>query len=272
MKNKYLQQYVKENLRTCQLKQLSILEEIDRICKKHDIPYWLDGGTLLGAVRHGGFIPWDDDIDVAMRLEDMRRFIAVAPSELGEQLFLQTPESDPSGRDPIVKIRDLNSLYIEAGDNFRDSYQKGLFVDIFPFIDYPSLPRKWVKRLTLGISRSISILRKPHTYSLRAVAEFFWFGGKYLLCRGTWAFLCMVCRKDQYISNVLENNGYGITHRNEVVFPLGTIEFEGKHFSAPADPDGYLRDLYRNYMEIPSEDKRIIHAIYIHPELIKSEE
>ena len=152
MKNPFLTEYVKRNLRDCQLKQLSILEEVDCICRKHAIPYWLDGGSLLGAVRHGGFIPWDDDIDLGMRLEDLKRFIQVAPAELGENLFLQTPESDPSSKEPIIKIRDLNSLYLESGDNLAADYQKGLFIDIFPFIDYPSVPKPWVKKLTKGIS------------------------------------------------------------------------------------------------------------------------
>lgn len=137
MKNQYLLDYVADNLRACQLKQLSILKEVDRICRKHKLSYWLDGGTLLGAMRHGGFIPWDDDIDIGMTLEDMQAFMKVAPSELPDTLFLQTPESDPTSKEPIVKIRDLNSIYIEAGDTFSVEYQKGLYVDIFPFIDYP---------------------------------------------------------------------------------------------------------------------------------------
>lgn len=82
MKNEFLSTYVANNLRACQLKQLSILEEMDRICQKHHLTYWLDGGTLLGAVRHGGFIPWDDDIDIGMPLADMQKFIEVAPDEL----------------------------------------------------------------------------------------------------------------------------------------------------------------------------------------------
>ena len=86
MNNPYLQKFKEQQLRACQLKQLFILEEIDRICQKHHIGYWLDGGTLLGAVRHGGFIPWDDDIDIAMRQEDLDRFVEVAPSELREGL------------------------------------------------------------------------------------------------------------------------------------------------------------------------------------------
>ena len=80
MKNQYLSDYVADNLRACQLKQLSILKEVDRICRKHKLSYWLDGGTLLGAMRHGGFIPWDDDIDIGMTLEDMQAFMKPPPN------------------------------------------------------------------------------------------------------------------------------------------------------------------------------------------------
>ena len=86
-----LEQYKQAHLRECQLKQLAILEVIDHVCKANGIEYWLDGGTLLGAVRHGGFIPWDDDIDIAMRKDDLERFIEVAQKQLPEHLFLQTP-------------------------------------------------------------------------------------------------------------------------------------------------------------------------------------
>ena len=149
MKNSYVEKYKEAHLRACQLKQLEILKEIDRICKKHHIDYWLDGGTLLGAVRHGGFIPWDDDIDIAMRQEDMQRFEQVAPSELPAHLFLQSPRTEPDSKEPIVKVRDLNSFYVEPGDDFSADYQKGLYVDIFPFIRKPG--KGLVEQGPLGI-------------------------------------------------------------------------------------------------------------------------
>lgn len=270
MNNLYLEQYKEQQLRLCQLKQLSILEEIDRICKKHQIDYWLDGGTLLGAVRHGGFIPWDDDIDIAMREEDLERFIAIAPDELPQELFLQTPQNEPQSKEPIVKVRDLNSFYVEGSDNFAADYQKGIYVDIFPMISYPTLPRKMVKRITLGISRSYSILHKAHYYSMRSFAEFFWFGGKYLVSKCIWKLLYAMRPKNEYISNILINNGYGIMHRKDSVFPLGTITFEGKAFCAPANPDAYLKDLFNDYMQIPPKEKQKIHSVFIQPQLIHS--
>lgn len=270
MKNEFLEKYMKENLRACQLKQTAILVEIDRICRKHDIPYWLDGGSLLGAVRHGGFIPWDDDIDIAMRLEDMERFQKIAPQELKSGLFLQTQESDPSCPIPGAKVRDLNSLCIELREEMDADYQKGLFVDIFPFIDYPDMSARTVKRVAKGICKSYAILNAPHRYSLRAVAEFVKFGLKYWIHKAEWTFLCATRKKDTYISNVLINNGYGIMHRQDSIFPLGEIQFEGITFRAPNNPDAYLKDLYKNYMQLPPEEKRKGHAAFLCHELIKT--
>lgn len=272
MNNPYLQKYVKEQLRAVQLKQLVILQEIDRICKKHDIPYWIDGGTLLGAMRHGGFIPWDDDIDIVMRLEDLDRFVAVAPQELCADYFLQTSQTDPDLVDGIIKVRDLNSIYVEPGDDFRKQYQKGVFVDIFPYIDYPTAPTRWIKRITRMLGRSYGILHAKHYYSVRSVAEFFWFGGKLCLANVAWALLNLFCKKGKYIANTKYNNGYGTAHRLDNLYPLSTVQFEGVEFPAPHHPDAYLREQYGDYMRIPPEDKRMSHAFYFQPYLFPDKE
>lgn len=266
----YLQEFKRRNLRRAQLKQLAILEEIDRICRKHSISYWLDGGSLLGAVRHGGFIPWDDDIDIAMPLDDARRFASIAPGELRDGLVMQTPETE-STREPIMKVRDLNSFYVEGSEDFSLDYSKGLFVDIFPMIDYPDVSRGFCKRYGKGMSKCYSILHHSHQYSWRAAAELFYFGAKYLFCKAVWGLAFAMRRRGTYMSNILINNGYGIMHRRDSIFPLSTIKFEGREFSAPANPDAYLTDLYHNYMQIPPKEKQKIHSVFILPELISGE-
>ena len=165
-------------------------------------------------------------------------------------------------------LLDLNSLYIEKGDNFVDDYVKGIFVDIFPFEAHPDMPKSWLKRLAKGITKSNSILHHPHTYSLRAFAEFFWFGGKLLLYQALWKLLKLVCPSSRY-ANIPKMNGYGITHDYETVLPLSTIKFEDAEFPAPHDPNQYLRNIYGNYMEIPPVEKRHFHSVVIIPELSK---
>lgn len=259
-----------DNLRACQLKQLSILKEIDKVCRQLGTPYWLDGGTLLGAVRHGGFIPWDDDIDIAMDEQDLKRFVREAQPLLPDYLFVQTPDTDPQSKEPIIKVRDLNSLYIERGDHFQSDYVKGIYVDIFPFTKHPDIPRSWIRRLGRGISKSHSILHHSHTYSLRAAAEFFWFGAMNVTYRLLWNLLSAVCKSTRY-ANTPIINGYGITHERTTVLPLSMIRFEDSEFPAPHDPDRYLTNIYGKYMEIPPEDKRQFHSLLIIPELVSND-
>lgn len=262
MENKYLSQYLNAHLRELQLTELDILKKIDQICRNHGIDYWLDGGTCLGAVRHHGFIPWDDDIDIAMRLEDIPRFAEAARKELPPHLFLQSEETDPERRLQIMKVRDLNSYFIEYGDDFNRPYQKGVFVDIFPFIDYPTVSRRFIKRIVGGLCKCHAIMTVQHYYSLRSFAEFFYFGAKKILYSLIWNLVCRTRKHDQYMGNVVHNNGYGIMHRQDSVFPTSDITFEGYTFKAPANPDAYLTDLFKNYMQLPPEDKRKIHSVF----------
>ncbi len=254
--------YLEKHRRSVQLKQLDILKEIDAICQRNHIDYWLDGGTILGAVRHGGFIPWDDDIDIAMRLADLPRFVKAAQSELPAHLYIQTPDTDPNVRMPIYKVRDRNSFLVEAADDFTRAYGKGLYVDIFPMMPYPSCSRSFIKRVTKGYCRANAILSSQHYYSVRSFAEFFYFGCKRAWCKLQWNVACLLHKKGEYTSNTLNNNGYGIMHRTDSIFPTQRIRFEDAEFCAPANPDAYLTDLYRNYMELPPEDKRGGHAVF----------
>ena len=115
---------------------LEILKEVDRVCKKHNILYWLDSGSMLGAVRHHGFIPWDDDLDIAMFRDDYNRFCEIAPQELKSGYFLQTRKTDPEYPLFFAKVRKDNTFIDEK--SFRKLHiNKGIFIDIFPVDKMP---------------------------------------------------------------------------------------------------------------------------------------
>ena len=255
------------NLRAMQLRILDILRATADLCDRHQIPYWLDSGTLLGAVRHGGFIPWDDDIDICVPKEYLPKLIEAARTDLPEGLYLQCPETDPSIRQPMYKVRDRHSYIVEAGDDFSRPYGKGLFVDIFPMEAWPTFGPQFSRKVARGYCRANAILHSQHYYTLRAAAEFFYFTAKRACCRALWTVGGVLRKKDRYYSNILAHSGNGNRHLRTTIFPLGTITFEGQTFSAPADADTYLRDLFRDYMQLPPEDQRKGHAVFYVPEL-----
>lgn len=115
-------------LKHCQEKGLEMLLEVDRICKKHNITYFLDSGTLLGAIRHNGFIPWDDDVDIAMPREDYNCFLKVCQDELDNRYFLQTNKTDPFYPYTITRIQYKKSR-IPGHDKVK--YRTAYMIDIF---------------------------------------------------------------------------------------------------------------------------------------------
>lgn len=125
-----------ETLRKVQLAQLEIGKEIKRVCDENGIKYFLDSGTLLGAIRHKGFIPWDDDMDMGMLREDYERFIEIAPKELKPEYFLQTWKTDKSYPYAFAKIRKKGTVFIEAVSQKTNAHNE-IFVDVFPYDIYP---------------------------------------------------------------------------------------------------------------------------------------
>lgn len=125
-----------DTLRTLQLTQLEILKKIDQVCRKHQIPYSLYAGTLLGAVRHGGFIPWDDDLDLCMARADYERFLSVWEREPHEGYLLQNKENAPGFTQSFTKIRKDHTTFLQS-EAEAGQYHTGIFVDIFPIDRMP---------------------------------------------------------------------------------------------------------------------------------------
>lgn len=250
-------------LRQAQMVMLRMLKIVDDICQRHGIEYWLDGGTLLGAVRHKGFIPWDDDIDIAMMRDDYDRFVEIVESELSDDLFFQTPENDPGFMNMItpVKIRDLKSLIFEGYENGSEPYHQGLFVDIFPYDHLPSDGRKrkfykYLGKKLLKVKRAkLEKHRKHHGHLLNS------FYGKLLSVEAINRLLrSLIDRVNGKNADVI---GFGLDstltryYGKEKFFPLQRIEFEGNSFSAPKDTDYYLRVTYGDYMELPPKEEQV---------------
>ena len=126
----------KKEFRQMQLMQLDMLKELDRVCRKHNIKYTIFAGTLLGAVRHKGYIPWDDDADVGMLREEYEKFKKVAHELDPEICYFQDHETDPYYRWGYAKLRRTNTKFVRVGQE-HIKCKTGIFIDIFPMDDIP---------------------------------------------------------------------------------------------------------------------------------------
>ena len=248
-------------LRKVQLRLLDILIEIDKICRKHDIKYWIDFGTLLGAVRHGGFIPWDDDIDVTMPTEDYHRFLEIAPTELPDTLFLQTKDTDPSYRLLINKVRDNNSLYITKHEDFSRDYNKGLYIDIFEAIPYPDVNPKLQKYIMHWYQKTCHFFSVKQSVSFKNHLASIVFPIIKLNLDIIWGVLNL--GKKKCIGYAKQFNVYGNSYPQNIVYPLKDISFEGYTFLGPSNADKYLTNIYGDYMKLPKKEQQHAHIIYV---------
>lgn len=271
-------------LRQAQLVMLRMLKIIDHICRKHHLRYWLCSGTLLGAVRHHGFIPWDDDLDICMIREDYEQFVRIAPKEFPEDVFLQTAETDPDyDYLPLpCKVRDKKSLIISEGME-NQKYSQGLFVDIFPADRFHKggVAFQWEKGLKnyfRFITKCLDAkLGKDRSFKNKTVAFFNpVFKGLTILYKKT---IRRRIQKNLQLADedCLIGHGFDTPWRRyyiyDDIFPLKEMVFEDASFSVPRRTDAYLVQLYgKNYMTPPPEKDRIQkHAVILKPILEKEE-
>lgn len=258
---------------------LCIAVEIDRICRKHGIGYFVCGGTMLGLVRHDGFIPWDDDIDVGMLRADYKRFLEVAPDELDERFFLQTRESDPNIPYLFSKVRIKDSEYITAYNEMRD-FNKGICVDVFPFDRMPlesgmaeqhiskmrrlarahnkianrqvplDMPRKDASN-PMEIAGHIVMRARHKTYWGKSLAE----------TQDAYHAAAMQYNDDESLNYVASYVPTFTCVRLDDLLPYQDIEFEGAILKAPAHPEVFLQMQYGDYMTEPMPHQQRGHSL-----------
>jgi len=261
-------------LRQAQLKMLSMLEVVDKICQKHQLDYWLDAGTLLGAVRHQGFIPWDDDMDISMPRASFERFLQVAPAEVPEHMWIQTAQTDPGFFNTAtpLKIRDRHSRFIEKHETGNEPYVQGIFIDVFVY-DYLPTHAKLRKRYKF-IAKKLSRLlgAKYSTIALGHYAGFYRLVGR--LFSKSILENCLqgiIKRSNQHYSDHL-GRGYQCIGNNVVahddIYPLKRARFETGEFNIANRPEVILQQQYGDYLTLPPEEQRVMrHCIELIPDM-----
>lgn len=264
-----------EDLRKLQLIELDILKEFIDVCKKLNLRYFLAGGSILGAVRHGGFIPWDDDIDVMMPRKDYEVFLENAQSLMQKKYFLQTYKTDPEYVIGFAKIRNSETTFIENSTK-NLNINHGVYIDIFPIDGFKPkrILKKLKNKLVFEIYRiyfaQMYCIRNPERIKIKVMNLINKILKNTVFRKKT---LVDLLHKEKKIATEydFDESEYACLFFDAGIKPMscifphsyfgkGTVKsFEGIDVIVPQDYDGFLKQQYGNYMELPPEEKRVSH-------------
>ncbi len=263
-----------EEFRKMQLLQLDMVSELDRVCREHNIRYTICCGTLLGAVRHKGYIPWDDDADITMLREDYEEFKKYAHEMNQDICFFQDHTTDPEYLWAYGKLRRTGTKYVRVGQE-HIKCKTGVSIDIFPLDDIPrNLPGQMVQdfdcfllrkilyarvgiKNSKGVSKLVyAILCKiPVSYVFKRVDAYAKKSSNKSINRVR--LLLFPSFGKLYVKNPIRKR-YGMPKR--WFLKRAEYDFEGRRFYGIKDYDEFLTWMYRDYMTLPPEDKREQHA------------
>ena len=251
--------------------QIDILLTVDKFCNEHNIKYSLACGTLLGAIRHKGFIPWDDDIDIYLLREDYNKLITAFPSLLGGKYSLNSLERNPLWNRPYAKAFDTRTIEVEAVKS--NIPNMGVGIDVFPIDEVPDNETEW-KHYE---KRRLFLL---NCYTLKTLT---WRKGRSLaknifaLCSSVllfpWSFRKLAEIIDIYCQ-IHNNKGYHHLAENCLGWPgqhsfkkqdmeqVVDIPFEQYTFKAMTGYDDYLTSTYGDYMQLPPKEKQVSHHVF----------
>lgn len=242
----------------------TILNEIDRICSENDLRYSLAYGTLLGAVRHKGFIPWDDDIDILMPREDYDRFLSMFNQIAGSEFILVTDENSPDYNNNFAKVKMDRTVFIQSEAQKTCAFHKGIFVDVFPMdrrapkgladkIQYFAFALNLLYNrgytsgaggvLGLGEKVLLGIVPKKHYRKLSIAAGRF---------SRRWN-----SRSSASLIAPSQLESCRIFYPAEAFDRLTTLQFGGRCYPAFQDYDTILRLEFGDYMQLPPLEERV---------------
>jgi lipopolysaccharide cholinephosphotransferase len=261
-------------IRDVQEIQIEMLAEFDRVCKRHDIPYQLFAGTLLGSVRHKGFIPWDDDIDVCMLRADYERFLNLSEEEVDSRYFVQTFRSDPGFHFQFAKMRKRGTRFLEHWHT-DGSMESGVFIDIFPFDNVePDRVSGRIQQFLLwalisgNLRRFRNICLKETSAARRVGSLTLHYGLKPIPARWINALIFRILNwfsdRNTVLCNHLSNGASPRRLRRylrsrDAFTDCIEGEFEGQMFPIPRDYDEVLKQNFGDYMQLPAPEERMPH-------------
>lgn len=271
-----------ERVKVIQKLDLVLLKEFDAICRKLNIGYFVCGGTMLGYMRHGGFIPWDDDIDVGMLREDYDRFLKEAGKYLKSPFFLQTRQSDPEIPYLFSKIRLDNTEYITEYNENRN-FHKGICLDLFPFDAIPNEEeeeKKFLEQVYEKVANHNKVTNRAMpepVYETRSRnLEELWYRIAGKLYRRHYHNISFAGTQEQYLKVATRYNAnwkeLGYTRvasfvptytfiEREDLLPYQDVQFEGITVKVPHRPDVFLSMQYGDYMQLPPKHKQAGHDL-----------
>lgn len=244
--------------------ELQILEYIDQVCRENNIDYYLDGGTLLGAVRHKGYIPWDDDIDLTVNRRDFKKLMTLLNQGDGRYKALSMYDHEDYYYFHAKVVDTQTELIEDLGVPIRDM---GVFVDIFPLENFPN--QKLKRRI---MQTRVRILRAAH-YAVLVPEEKAKSLGTYnkmlraLYKKKGWRaiqekvdnMLSALTEPTDYMSDIVGVRSYYNDAKAAYFKEKVYLEFEGRQFPAPSRYDEYLTLMYGDYMTMPPVEQRVTH-------------
>ena len=246
--------------------QLGILKEVKRFCDNNKINYMLIDGTLLGAVRHKGFIPWDDDIDIAMTRENYDKFSKMFNASVNKRYSFHCYENDKTYAYPMGKVYDDNTVLYEMGR--KNGYKIAVYIDVFVFDSIPD-NSKIIKRLCKrrDFYLHLRTLQKSTEHKGNCIRRAIVYAiGKILSFIPTRFLTGKVVNNGKKFRYDRKTSCYGsltddfyVVMKKELLDSVVKLEFEDELFSVPIGYKEFLESVYGDYMTPPPEDKRIAH-------------
>ncbi len=253
--------------------ELGILRELDKFCAEYSLEYFLAYGTLIGAVRHSGFIPWDDDIDVQMPREDYNKLIELFKEKSNTPYLRIIAPADSDAEHTYAKLVDTRTVKVEGGHIYKtDDDYRGIDIDIFPLDGQPDDEgeyKKWYGKLR-KIYRKIWMSELEITPDLKTSFKFairvfkllriFFPKREKLLAKAAKLHALYPYSESKYVGCV-ESYFNGIGNRNPKTSYESTVllDFEGEKFKAPKDYHGILTRMYGDYMKLPPKEAQVTH-------------